>query len=84
MAEADGAAAAARETRRWLERLLDAEPFVADSLPADFAERTQVYVERLLKAYVSNRTSPEETFLSFARRHDGETLRKLADAEASS
>jgi ferredoxin-nitrite reductase len=40
-------------------------------------------VERLLKAYLSNRSSPDETFLSFARRHDGETLRKLADAEVS-
>jgi ferredoxin-nitrite reductase len=38
-------------------------------------------VERLLKAYLAHRASPEETFLSFARRHDGETLRKLADAE---
>ena len=37
----------------------------------------------LLKAYVSHRTSPDETFLSFARRHDGETLRKLANAEVS-
>jgi ferredoxin-nitrite reductase len=41
-------------------------------------------VERLLKAYLSNRASPDETFLTFARRHDGETLRKLADAEVSS
>jgi len=48
------------------------------------AEDAPVYVERLLKAYVTNRTSPEETFLTFARRHDGETLRKLADAEVSS
>jgi ferredoxin-nitrite reductase len=48
------------------------------------AEDAPVYVERLLKAYISNRASPEETFLSFARRHDGETLRKLADAEVSS
>lgn len=48
------------------------------------AEDAPVYVERLLKAYVSNRVSPDETFLSFARRHDGETLRKLADAEVSS
>jgi ferredoxin-nitrite reductase len=47
------------------------------------ADDAPVYVERLLKAYVSNRSSPEETFLSFARRHDGESLRKLADAEAS-
>ncbi|WP_024519426.1 NirA family protein [Bradyrhizobium sp. Tv2a-2] len=41
-------------------------------------------VERLLKAYLAHRASPDETFLSFARRHDGETLRKLADAEVSS
>jgi ferredoxin-nitrite reductase len=41
-------------------------------------------VERLLKAYLAHRASSDETFLSFARRHDGETLRKLADAEVSS
>jgi ferredoxin-nitrite reductase len=40
-------------------------------------------VERLLKAYVAHRSSADETFLTFARRHDGETLRKLADAEVS-
>jgi ferredoxin-nitrite reductase len=43
-----------------------------------------VYVERLLRAYVNHRTSPDETFLTFARRHDGDSLRKLADAEVSS
>ena len=48
------------------------------------AEDAPVYVEKLLKAYVANRASSEETFLSFARRHDGETLRKLADAQVSS
>jgi ferredoxin-nitrite reductase len=41
-------------------------------------------VERLLKAYLRHRVSPEEHFLTFARRHDGEALRKLADAEVSS
>ncbi len=41
-------------------------------------------VEKLLKAYLKNRSSADETFLAFARRHDGETLRKLADAEVSS
>jgi ferredoxin-nitrite reductase len=41
-------------------------------------------VEKLLKAYLSHRLSSDETFLAFARRHDGDTLRKLADAEASS
>jgi ferredoxin-nitrite reductase len=40
-------------------------------------------VERLLKAYLAHRASADETFLAFARRNDGETLRKLADAETS-
>jgi ferredoxin-nitrite reductase len=35
-----------------------------------------------LKAYVANRASADETFLAFSRRHDAETLRKMADAEA--
>ena len=47
------------------------------------AEDAPQTVERLLKAYLAHRASPEETFLTFARRHDGETLRKLADAEMS-
>jgi ferredoxin-nitrite reductase len=45
------------------------------------AEDTPKTVERLLKAYLANRVSADETFLSFSRRHDGETLRKLAEAE---
>jgi ferredoxin-nitrite reductase len=49
-------------------------------LKAEDAPRT---VERLLKAYLAHRVSPDETFLTFARRHDGETLRKLADAQLS-
>ena len=49
-------------------------------LKAEDAPKT---VERLLKAYLANRASPDETFLTFARRHDGETLRKMADAEAA-
>jgi ferredoxin-nitrite reductase len=48
------------------------------------SEDAPMVIERLLKAYLANRVSPEQTFLSFARHHDGETLRKLADAEASS
>jgi ferredoxin-nitrite reductase len=47
------------------------------------AEDTPKTVERLLKAYLANRVSADETFLTFSRRHDGETLRKLADAEAT-
>ena len=46
------------------------------------AEDAPKTVERLLKAYLANRVSTEETFLAFSRRHDGETLRKLAEAEA--
>ena len=41
------------------------------------------FVERLLKAYMANRASSDETFLSFARRHDGAALRELADAQVS-
>jgi ferredoxin-nitrite reductase len=48
------------------------------------AEDAPQTVERLLKAYLTHRASPDETFLSFARRHDGEALRTLADAEVSS
>jgi ferredoxin-nitrite reductase len=47
------------------------------------AEDAPKTVERLLKTYLSHRASPDETFLTFARRHDGEALRKLADAETS-
>jgi ferredoxin-nitrite reductase len=47
------------------------------------AEDTPKTVEKLLKAYLTHRSSADETFLAFARRHDGETLRKLADAETS-
>ncbi len=46
------------------------------------AEDAPQTVERLLKAYLKNRASSEETFLTFARRHDGDALRKLAEAEA--
>jgi len=48
------------------------------------AEDAPKTLERLLKAYLSHRASPEETFLSFARRHQGDALRELAEAEVSS
>ena len=54
---------------------------VYHDLRAEDAPRT---VEKLLKAYLSHRASSDETFVAFARRHDGETLRKLAEAEVSS
>jgi ferredoxin-nitrite reductase len=47
------------------------------------AEDTPKTVEKLLKAYLAHRASPDEAFLTFARRHDGETLRRLAEAETS-
>ncbi len=47
------------------------------------AEEAPKTVERLLKAYMAHRTSSDETFLAFSRRHSGEALRKLADSEAS-
>ena len=50
-------------------------------LKAEDAPKT---VEKLLKAYLAHRASPSETFLTFARRHDGETLRRLAEAEVTS
>ncbi|QDM17199.1 NirA family protein [Tardiphaga sp. vice352] len=43
------------------------------------AEDAPVVVEKLLKAYMANRASLDETFLTFARRHDGEKLRQLAE-----
>jgi ferredoxin-nitrite reductase len=53
---------------------------VYHDLKAEDAPKT---VEKLLKAYLAHRLSSDETFLTFARRHDGETLRQLADAEVS-
>jgi len=53
---------------------------VYHDLKAEDAPKT---VEKLLKAYLAHRASPDESFLAFARRHDGEALRRLADAEVS-
>ncbi len=53
---------------------------VFHDLKAEDAPQT---VEKLLKAYLAHRAGPAETFLTFARRHDGEALRKLAEAETS-
>jgi len=41
------------------------------------AEDAPRAVERVLKAYVANRASDEETFISFANRHDVDALRQL-------
>src|SRR6266436_6405872 len=40
-------------------------------------------VERILKAYVANRTSLQESFLDFAGRYDDATLKALCDREAA-
>jgi ferredoxin-nitrite reductase len=41
------------------------------------AEDAPKTIERVLKAYVANRASSEETFISFASRHDVDALRQL-------
>lgn len=46
------------------------------------AEDAPRFVEQLMKAYLAHRVAPNEAFLAFARRHDGATLRQLAEAEA--
>jgi ferredoxin-nitrite reductase len=51
---------------------------VYHDLKAEDAPKT---IEALLKAYLAHRASPEESFLAFARRHDGAALRRLADAQ---
>jgi ferredoxin-nitrite reductase len=45
------------------------------------AEEAPEMVERILKAYLANRASPEETFVAFARRHDVEGLKQIFAAE---
>jgi ferredoxin-nitrite reductase len=47
------------------------------------AEETPKTIGKLLRAYLAHRAGPSETFLTFARRHDGATLRRLAEAEIS-
>ncbi|MBR0687839.1 NirA family protein [Bradyrhizobium manausense] len=49
-------------------------------VPADEAPS---FVESLLRAYLTNRTAPDEPFVVFASRYDGEALKKLAEAEAA-
>ncbi len=47
------------------------------------AEDAPQTVERMLKAYLAHRVSREETFFTFARRHEVEPLKALFDAEAA-
>ena len=54
-------------------------PEIYRDVQADDAPRL---VERMLKAYLAHRASPQESFLTFARRHDIGALRSLIDSEA--
>ncbi len=46
------------------------------------AEHAPETVECMLKGYLANRASPEETFLAFARRHEVEALKAMFAAES--
>jgi ferredoxin-nitrite reductase len=45
------------------------------------AKDTPRAVERMLKGYLANRISSDETFLAFSRRHEIETLKSMFDGE---
>jgi len=47
------------------------------------AEDAPRIIERILKAYLNHRASPEESFLVFSRRHDIEALKAMAEREAA-
>jgi ferredoxin-nitrite reductase len=47
------------------------------------AENVPQTVERLLQTYLAHRTSSEETFLAFSRRHEIEDFKALCEAEAA-
>jgi ferredoxin-nitrite reductase len=40
-------------------------------------------IAQVLKAYLTHRASPEETFLAFARRHEIDALKAMAEREAA-
>jgi ferredoxin-nitrite reductase len=52
-------------------------PEIYRDVKAEDAPRT---VERMLKAYLSHRASPQESFQAFTRRHDVDALRSLIDS----
>jgi ferredoxin-nitrite reductase len=59
------------------------EAAIAPELYRDVrAEDAPRVVERMLKAYLAHRASPQESFLAFSRRHDIDALRALVDREA--
>jgi len=47
------------------------------------AEDVPRTVERMLKVYVANRAAPDETFLTFSRRHDVDALKAMFDVGLS-
>lgn len=66
--------------------------FVGGGFGADAALGREVYrdipadevpkaIERMLKGYLARRSSSEETFLAFTRRHEIDALRSIFDAE---
>jgi ferredoxin-nitrite reductase len=55
-------------------------PEIYHDVKAEDAPRT---VERMLKAYIAYRASPQESFLAFSRRHDVDALRSLIESEAA-
>jgi ferredoxin-nitrite reductase len=54
-------------------------PEIYHDVKAEDAPRT---VERMLKAYLAHRASPQESFRAFTRRHEIDALRSLVDSEA--
>jgi ferredoxin-nitrite reductase len=47
------------------------------------AEDVPATVERMLKGYLNHRAAPDETFLTFSRRHEVEALKEMFDAGVS-
>jgi ferredoxin-nitrite reductase len=45
------------------------------------AEDAPALIERMLKAYLAHRATPQENFLAFTKRHDIEALRSLIERE---
>jgi ferredoxin-nitrite reductase len=47
------------------------------------AQEAPRVIERILKSYLTHRSSPDESFLAFARRHEIDALRAMAELEAA-
>lgn len=53
---------------------------ICRDVKAEDAPRT---VERILKAYLAQRASPEESFIAFARRHEIDALKAMIDQQVA-